>query len=113
MASLNCLCGSGVIRHIDISEDSCKECGSKTLRGLRCFWSVMNLFVVRMSHIGSTSIEAGSSDEISDARRFLVLEPLSFLCASALICLRSALEALSVCSALKISSYGQVGRELT
>lgn len=60
----------------------------------------MNCFVVRTSHIGSRSEERTSSEELSDIRRFLVLETLSFLCASVLICLRSALEALIVYSAL-------------
>lgn len=86
--------------HIDVFGDVCRECGSRTLRGFRRFWSVMNFFVVRTSHIGSTSEEKLSSEALSDIRRFLVLESTSFFCASVLMCLSSALEALSVYSAL-------------
>ena len=97
MASLNWRCGSGVIIHIDVSGDGCRECGSRTLRGFRRFWSVMNFFVVRTSHIGSTSDKSRLSDGPSDIRRFLVLEAVSLFRASVTICFRSALEALSVC----------------
>ena len=100
MASLNWRCGSGVIRHIDVFREACRECGSRTLRGFRRFWSVMNFLEVRTSHIGSTSEDRTSSKESSDVRRFLVLETLSFFCTSVLICLRSALDALSVYSVL-------------
>ena len=112
MASLNWRCGSGDIRHIDVFEEVCRECGSRTLRGFRRFWSVMNFFVVRTSHIGSTSEGKTSSEEFSGARRFLVPETVSFFCTSVLICLRSALEALSVCSALGFF-YGKAEIGLT
>lgn len=95
MASLNWRCGSGVIIHIDRSGDVCRECGSGTLRGFRRFWSTMNFFVVRTSHIGSTSDESRLGS--SDMRRFLVFEAVSLFWASVVIWFRRALEALSVC----------------
>ncbi len=50
-----------------------------------------------MSHMGSTS-EGGVSEgsEVLVLRRFLAVEAASLRCASDLMCLRSALEALRV-----------------
>ena len=65
----------------------------------------MNFLVVRTSHTGSTSEEKTSWGELSDKRRFLVLETVSLFCASVLMCLRSALDALSVYSTLVLFLY--------
>lgn len=64
---------------------------------LRRFWSTICFLVVRISHMGSTS-EGGVSEgsEVLVLRRFLAVEVASLRCASDLMCLRSALEALRV-----------------
>ena len=95
-ASLNWRCGSGVMIHIVVSGELCREYGSKTLRGFKRLWSVMNFFVVRTSHIGSTSDGRRPSEGPSNLRRFLVLETVSCFWVSIVICFRSALVALSV-----------------
>lgn len=100
------------MRHIDIVGEVCRECGIRTLRGFRRFWSVMNFFVVRTSHIDSTS-KRESSEALSDIRRFLVFEDSSFFCATVLMCLRSALEALSVYSALGFSMQNWIWSDLS
>lgn len=97
MASLNCRCGSGVMRQIDELGEVCKEWGRATLRGLSRCWSVMNFLEVRISQIGSTSEGIASGEAGSEIRRFLVVERVSFCFVLEPMCLRSALDARSVC----------------
>ena len=85
------------MRQIDVFVEVFREWGSWILRGLRLCLSVMNFFEVRMSHTGSAWAGPISGDTGSATRRFLVIEEASFFCASVLICLRSALEALRTC----------------
>ncbi len=100
MASLKRRWGSGVMRQIDVFGEILNEWGRAILRGLSCWWSVMNFFVVRTSHSGSASASgAPEPGEVgSVARRFLVGAKTSFCRAWLLMCFKSALDALSVCS---------------
>ncbi len=96
MASLKRRWGSGVMRHMDVFGEVLRECGRVTLRGFRRRWSVMNFFVARMSHIDSASERLVSEEVVSAARRFFVVDSISLCWLLALMCLRSALEALIV-----------------
>lgn len=69
--------------------------------GFRRFLSTMCFFVVRVSQMGSVSAGVSSAELSSSltvgARRFLVVEAASLRVASVWMCLRRAVEALSVC----------------
>ena len=98
IASLKCLCGSGVMRHMEVFGEVFRECGRAILRGFSRRWSVMNFLVVTESHIGSASDRLVSEEVGSVARRFLVVKSASFRWLVALMCFKSAPAALAVYS---------------
>ena len=97
--SLNVRCGSGTMRHIDVSGVVLRECGRGIFPGLRRAWCVMWCFVVRISHIGS--ISAGNGDkEVEVARRFFLVEAEAASVALLWMWVRRAVEALRICGLL-------------
>ena len=101
MVSLKGRWGSEVMRHIVTAGEVLSECGRGILPGLRRFWSTMCFLVVRISHSGSMSDDGVSvGSRVSVLRRFLVVEAASLRCASDLMCLRSALDALRIWEAV-------------
>lgn len=84
------------MRHIDVVAEVFNGWGRCIFPGLRRRWSAMSFLVVRTSQIGAASKELFSSELYELFKRFFVVEAASLRSDSLLICLRRALEALSV-----------------